>query len=372
MLEVQKYLKNPENTIERLSDELGIKLTFHDDLPLVILNYDQIESAKLHPIVMECRSLVLELHTWKVVAKSFTRFFNYGESPELTGKFDWSNPISSLTKEDGSIMIMYNYNGQWMVNTRGTFGNLECNFSGKTWNELFYESLLESEVKSEKLDENCTYIWEFCSVYNKVVKHYDKPQSFLLGMTDNERCIDIHPNSVDDEADWMDCQRPKEYKFENIDQVYSHLEYLEEYDPTNEGVVLRDCNGLRIKLKNKKYLTLHHMRDNGNLFNPKNMLPWVLAGERDELLTYFPEAKDNFDEMHLKVFDAYYNLSHVWSKSKKIEDQKEFALYITKERKEPFNSLLFQMKKEKCDNKKDLWYKFKNSEKLILKVLFDK
>lgn len=78
MLEVQTYLRGGK-TIDDLESELGIKAIAHPTLPLVILNYNQIESPKRNSIVRECRGLVLEVGTWNVVARSFQRFFNFGE-----------------------------------------------------------------------------------------------------------------------------------------------------------------------------------------------------------------------------------------------------------------------------------------------------
>ena len=44
---------------EHLSNTLGIKFTYGDD-NRVILNYNQIDSPKNHPVVKECRGLVLD------------------------------------------------------------------------------------------------------------------------------------------------------------------------------------------------------------------------------------------------------------------------------------------------------------------------
>jgi hypothetical protein len=77
MLAVQEYLKT--KTLDNLHDELAIEINRHDTLPLAILNYNQIKSPKKHPIVLECRGLVLEIETWKIIARSFPRFFNFGE-----------------------------------------------------------------------------------------------------------------------------------------------------------------------------------------------------------------------------------------------------------------------------------------------------
>src|SRR6185436_4501314 len=77
-LEVQKVLRSGK-TPEELMAELGLRFAYHPTDPLVILNYDQIESPKTHSIVRECRSLVLEMGTWNCVSKSFNRFYNWGE-----------------------------------------------------------------------------------------------------------------------------------------------------------------------------------------------------------------------------------------------------------------------------------------------------
>ena len=74
MLEVQKYLK--EKGVEALKQEFSIIVKEAGDL--LVLNYNQIESPKTHPIVIECRSLILDKQ-YNVVSRSFDRFFNLQE-----------------------------------------------------------------------------------------------------------------------------------------------------------------------------------------------------------------------------------------------------------------------------------------------------
>jgi len=79
LIHVQQYLKT--KSLDDLTAEFGIKITKHPfGLPLVILNYSQFDSPKDHPLVRECRGLVLEVGSWKIVARSFYRFFNFGEA----------------------------------------------------------------------------------------------------------------------------------------------------------------------------------------------------------------------------------------------------------------------------------------------------
>ena len=74
-MQVQKYLK--EFGIEALKQEFGIKVKEYEE-GLCVLNYDQINSPKSHPIVKECRSLILDKE-FNVVSRSMDRFFNYNQ-----------------------------------------------------------------------------------------------------------------------------------------------------------------------------------------------------------------------------------------------------------------------------------------------------
>ena len=129
MLKVQEFLHGG-GTLEELKEKLGIKLTYHPTDPLVILNYDQIESPKMDPIVQECRGLVIELHTWNVIARAFNRFFNAEEALDINKNFDW-NRFDAFEKADGSLVLVYWYK-EWRINTRGSFAELnmhECGLS---------------------------------------------------------------------------------------------------------------------------------------------------------------------------------------------------------------------------------------------------
>jgi T4 RnlA family RNA ligase len=344
-MKVQNFLKNG-GTLEDLKEQYGIKSTFHPELPLVILNYNQIDSPKTEPIVMECRGLTLELNTWEVVARSYDRFFNLGEHQELTNTFNW-NSFECYTKEDGSLMVLYNYKGEWMVNTRGSFALDECNFSGKTWSELFFE-LLEKDIACSvnQLYPGLSYIFEMWSPFNKIVRQYEEPQVILTGIRCSKTGVDLSGPKCDFTAEACNIRRPTFHQLYSLREVEYFLQDQEEKDPTFEGVVVRDINGLRLKIKSKTYLALHRLCDNGNMYNPKNLVPFVLAGETDELLTYFPEVKDCYHEVENKINEAFEHLKEVFRRAKDIEDQKTFALFITKKFPTQFSGILFSLKKK--------------------------
>jgi RNA ligase len=372
MLAVQKYLMTIDvagnkNPLECLEKDYAIKAT-HSPIgePLVILNYCQIDSPKNAPITRECRGLVLDTTDWSVVAKPFSRFYNYGENREEINKFNW-NDFCVEEKHDGSLIVLYNYRGTWRVNTRGSFGLGKVGESNFTWEELFYQTIRESAL--DDIHEDCTLVFELCSIYNKVVRTYNTPESYLLAMFNRKTCEEFLRSAgkarcqVKTFANMLGCSVSPHYEFGNVDDILKWLE-KDSLEPTFEGFVIRDNTGRRMKIKNKNYLRLHRMRDNNNLFAGKNLVPFLLKNETDELLAIYPEVKNHLDvyknllDENLKLIESTY--SKIWNRN----TQKSFAIKVM-EMCPKWQSILFRCRKE---NKQplEIW---RESEDLILKTL---
>lgn len=365
MLKVQEYLR--ANGLDKLKEEFVIQTVIHPTLPLVILNYNQIDSPKTNEIVRECRGLTLELNSWKLVARSFSRFFNWGEVQDEMKLFDFSN-CTIQSKEDGSLCIFYYYDGKWRVNTRGSFAEDRMQFQEFTWTEAICKALniRNLDELGNRLNPNLSYVCEFCSPYNKIVRRYDTPTVFLLTVFNGE--YEFPANDIKNITNFG--VRPEMFEFHSIEEVQKHIEKRAETDKTYEGVVIRDCNNLRFKVKNQYYLSLHRLKGEDNCFNPKHLLPFILSGDSDELLTYFPEAKEKYLECEAKVNAAFVQLSDIWRKCHQIESQKDFALAIVNETK--FSGILFWLRKTKkneqtIDDLKEMW---RNSGDMIIKYLF--
>lgn len=354
----QDYIR--EKGIDKLVEEYSIRTCYHPSLPLVILNYDQLESPKTDPIVRECRSLVLEVGTWNLVARAFPRFFNWGEVCDEMDKFDWTK-CKATSKEDGSLGVLYYYDG-WRFNTRGSFGDGTIGFHGITWEELFCKAI------GKQLDEltlpKYTYVFELTSIYNKVVRLYEEPAVYLLTMFDgeNEISFDSHYNTLYNEINF---NLPEEHTFSSAEQVKHNLLERSESDPTFEGYVLYDGNQ-RWKIKSKTYVALHHMRGNDNLFNPKYQIPFILAGEVDEAIGYFPECKESILKNRKIIDNALDTLLKLWYDTYTIEEQSEFGKRVGKEK---FSGLLFRLRRE-GGGEKELKEYWKESNELIYKTLF--
>lgn len=241
--------------------------------------------------------------------------------------FNFTN-FTVQEKLDGSLAILYYYKNQWRFNTRGSFANGKpCDFSQFTWSELFFNCLDNSKLQF--LDKNCSYVFEFCSIYNKIVIEYKNPTLFLLSIFNNDNNKELDIYDCDIIANIINVQRPKIYNFSNIENLINYLESQEKV--SIEGFVIRDIHNNRLKIKHSKYLCLHRLRgESGNLYSPKNLIPFILGTpeEREELIAYFPEVQTCYDKLKTKINEIKSNIFQLWEKAKPLTNQKDFAMMV--------------------------------------------
>ena len=316
----------------------------------------------------ECRSLCINTDDMTLVARSFSRFFNWGEMADEMPLFNWSK-ASALEKVDGSLITLYYWNG-WRVNTRGSFANMGMfnEWAARyhkmpltwTWEQGILKALgLDSLSDLDKyLDRSLAYACEFCSLWNKVVREYEQPCIYSLSAFCGEEEVGPQASKL--------FRQVKEFQLYSAEDVTEYVNSQPE--ATWEGCVVKDDENRRWKIKNRRYLSLHKMKGaNGDaLYNPSTLLPFILEGEGDELLATYPEITDCFTHYKERVDTAYNELEALWDKYKDVESQKEFALSI--QGKSKFTDLLFSARKNKTPLKEE-WRK---AEDYILKGLFSK
>lgn len=344
-LEVQKFLEN--NSLDELANQFHLNVKHHEELPLVILNYDQIDSPRNHPISNECRGLILEKDSWEIVARSFNRFFNLGEYRNQDDEFEWQGSHAQ-DKEDGSLMTLFKYKDQFLWSTRGSFADKPVNVGCKPWSYYAWECVKPNAVPSVfdsfgVIENRLTLVFEFCSPYNKIVRRYAKPQLFLLTANDNWRMQEVEREIVDDVASELGVSRPKNHFFRDVEHVQAHLDEVSASDKTYEGVVVRDRTGKRLKIKSREYLVLHRLCNNGNIMSVKGLIPLLFDKDLEaEVLAYYPEVLKNYDELKLFYNGLKRRLENYWHCYHDEKNQKRFALAV---KPCECNSLLFAARK---------------------------
>lgn len=353
-MKVQEYLRNKNDPLEALAtlkEEIGIRYKVYEEDGIVILDYDQIESPKTHPIVIECRSLILSYPEFDVVSRKYDRFFNYGEAPDMYADFSFDDAIV-MEKADGSLIGVY-YNpktDRWEISTRCMAKAEGEHLFGGTWRQKVQEAFgFKDEVDfQERCDDifrrSSTYIFEYCSPENRIVTKYDEAHMVLTGV----RCKDgtevdaviISSPYVDAAFRGLRVRAPKIYSAENMDEL---VEYANSLPDLEEGFVVRcQKTNKRVKIKSKTYLVAHKLRGNDAVPTRKNVLTLVLEGEVDEFLAYFPEWKGIISTAQSEVDELLADAMIYWEKAKSLESQKEFAL-VVKSAKAPW--ILFSARK---------------------------
>lgn len=329
MLHVQEYLKT--HTLEQLTEELGIKVTKYDDR--VGLNYSQIDSPKFHPIVRECRSLILHYPSFKVMSRSFDRFYNLGEDPN-SDSFDIHSSVV-MEKLDGSLINIYFDGYKWCASTRSMAFAEGPTPLGNTFFDLIKKALGDFDLNDYfvNFDRENTYIFELTSPETRVVKAYQDTKLYLLAVRNKNT-----GNYCDSSWRMPGIGLPKKYTFKNLQEILASMRDLEVFD---EGYVcIRKCDW-RVKIKNPAYLAIAHLRDNGQL--SKNKVAYlVFENEYEEYLQYF-ECDRHLFAPYIEAYDKLMSsIRTLWEKTKHLETQKDFALAV---KDTPYSAALFALRR---------------------------
>jgi len=321
MLNVQKYLMSGKSYHDLIA-EFAIRVTLNETDSTIILNYNQCESPRFHDISDECRGLVVDVNG-NLVARAFRRFYNL-EERNGEHNFVWEGSTAT-DKVDGSLILIYYYNG-WRINTRGSFGRgTVCPGLEHTW-----ESLVRSCINVEGLNPDYTYVAELCSPYNKVVVNYPETTVYLLSVFqgENELPFDEAVELAEDKG----FEIPPVHIFPSVEDAKAFItEQANVFGGGWEGIVLRDKNDNRIKVKNPLYVSLHHLKGNGNLFLEKNLIPLIIAGEAEETIAYFPEAGPKIQKLIRQIDELKTKLDNFWFCWHDEASQKKFALAAQKD-----------------------------------------
>lgn len=187
------------------------------------------------------RGTVYEIGTDRVVARAFPKFFNFSElAVSKQRNILKQTNFEVFTKEDGSMITLAYYGGEWRTHTRGSFNS----------DQAIKAKEMLSKYDISLLDQNISYLLEVIYPENKIVVNYgNKEELFLLAAFDTktgeEYSLRLFFNSP--------FLLAESHKFESIQEV---IEYTQTLDANNEGFVVRLSTGERFKLKSPEYLKI--------------------------------------------------------------------------------------------------------------------
>lgn len=310
MLKTQQYIK--EHGLDSLVNDLGIHATKHPKWSnLWHLKYDQIGSPWGNPVVCECRALILDADKdWAVVAHPYNKFFNYGES--YADIIDWST-ARVYEKVDGTLIVMWHYQGTWNVSTSGTP-------DGGQFADLFWKQF-ENEVDAyavTAMAENFTWMWEYTSPETRIVVPHTQTSIILHGCRELDTDLEFDPSIVSDGMYWP---LVKSFNLSSLEDVLAAANVLSPGE--QEGFVVVDKDFHRIKIKSPLYVALHHLTGH---ITTRALLDVARKSEHLELLAYFPQLQQQVEEFVRRLDALCVRIQKTFDNLKDSQSRKIFAI----------------------------------------------
>ena len=319
-----------------ISDGLVVK-NDHPTLPISIYNYSrtcQYEN-KWDEITKSCRGLILD-QEGNVVAKGFDKFFNIEEhKPEEIP----NEPFEVFEKLDGSLGILFWYQGKWILATKGSF----------TSDQAVRAKEILKKYNFEPIPKGYTTLVEIIYPENRIVCGYGDEESLVvLSMINNSSGKELDYTSllyISDET-----RMPVVKKYDAIND-YKTLKSLISKD--REGYVIRFRNGFRMKIKGEEYVRLHRILTG---FSNVDIWEYLKDGKNiDELLDRVPDEFDKW--VRTTIRDLRYGSYQLRERAGKLHDgfrygkfgdvdpeptKKEFAEFVMKQ-EEVLHAIMFAM-----------------------------
>lgn len=308
---------------------------------LVLFKYD-IKAPFGEPIVQECRGIILdENNEWNVVSRAFDKFFNHGEGH--AADIDWAT-ARVQEKLDGSLCVMYHYADEWHVATSGSpdaSGQVRqagvrgpMGYGLKTFADYFWDTFRTQGGRLPDGCEDVCFAFELMGPDNRVVVVHNEPWMRLLTVRNRRTGEEFDINSC---SDLVNIEPVRSFPLGSFDEIAASFEHISPV--SQEGYVVVDAKGRRVKVKHPGYVALHHAKDG---MGAKAFVRIAQTGETPEVIAAFPEFAPMLKGMRERYAKLCADVDEAYARIRDISSQKEFALEAIKT---PFSATLFSMRR---------------------------
>ena len=314
--------------------ELRLKLSpfccnIKKDGEYVLLQYQQLNSDFTSRVVQESRGSIFrkdERGNWTYVCRPFDKFFNYGQAEAVN--VDW-NTARILAKVDGSLVKLWFDRGEWHLSTNGNIDAFKAPVSdlGYSYGDVFNRALGQDFcLLGLWLDPEYTYMFELTSPDTQLVVPYPDGVWYL-----SRRHTQTGVEQFDRPA-LPGVKLPKEFHMDKFEDVLAVVQAMPKEE---EGVVINDANGNRIKVKSPEYLMASHLANNKMVSN-RNLVEYMKEGKIDDFLGYCPQYTSRVDGIRAKVQAKCAELDDAWARYQDAAtsmSRKDFAALVAGEKK---------------------------------------
>lgn len=286
----------------------------------------EMDKPEISAILRECRGIKFDRETGNLLARPFHKFFNYNEVEE-TKNLNFTNEHLVLSKADGSMIhpIFDNLYGIYFCTKAGiTEIAIETIEWLKSQEREIYRGYVDFMNSCE--ENNYTPIFEFCSLFNRVVLPYEKTRLILLAIRHKETGEYLNYSKLKDISNVFNLDLIEQFPAFSPEAI-EDLKTKENI----EGVVIHFDDKF-VKLKSEWYCLLHRGKE--TICHEKNVLRIILEEGLDDLLPILQEADRKFIERYansinesFKKCENIISNSLIFTKSM-FTTRKEVALHI--------------------------------------------
>ena len=278
----------------------------HPTLPLTIWNYsEKVQYEGLwDEITLQTRGLVTD-NDGNIIVHPFKKFFNIEE-----GKHTPTEEFEVYEKMDGSLGILFFYEGKWIVVTRGSFTSDQS---------VKAQELLRSKYIVESIPKGYATLFEIIYPENRIVVDYgDEEKLVVLGMTSRVSGKEMDYNSLLNVHNESGMSVVKKY-----DGIKDYKQLKEMVKNDQEGFVVKFSNGDRVKVKGVEYLRLHKIM--GNLSTTAVWEVLSNSGDMENLLKDVPD--EFYKKIKTYVQDLKYGFFQISERAGKLHDGFRYGKY---------------------------------------------
>jgi hypothetical protein len=347
----------------------------HPYLPLSIYNYSRKTQydGKWDDVTQQCRGLIVDKSTGKILVRPFKKFFNYEElagskfkESKLPTKCDY---VYVQEKMDGSLGILFYYDNQWVMATRGSFVSEQA---------IKGLDIVKSKYNLDSWMKEYGYLVEIIYPENRIVVEYGEEKVVFLSVVLNES-YNFEPTN-DTELHWttacavLNANGVKKGDIVKTEQHFNYSEELftslkEKNEENKEGFVFRFQPGnLRVKIKFEEYVRLHKLMTQISTYDI-----WEHLKEGKDILEILNNVPDEFDKWiketantiryHHYMVGERCGKTHDYFRYGKYSDRdpqptkKEFAEHVQKNVNKNLHGIMFAIWDGKRDKVDELTWK---------------
>lgn len=288
----------------------------------------------VNSVLRECRGMIFDNVTGRILSRRLHKFFNHGEKPDIT-VLDLDKPHFTMEKLDGSMITPIWLDGHCRWGTK--MGITDLAMRVETW-------IMQQRVKSsphgdyeglafECASLNMTPIFEWLSAdrEDQIVVQHKEANLVLLHIRNNVTGDYVSRNTIRvfGEAYNVPVVKHTEAPLTNVDEF---IEYLRTQEGT-EGVVIMWEDGHMVKVKTDWYAALH--RAKAAIEKERDVCFLVLDNQIDDFLPLHPpETIDRLMKYRDEVWQDIHQIActagyFLKRRGTVYETRKDFALATT-------------------------------------------